>query len=37
MRKRSSSFQFDSEGRVAVEEMYEHALSLMRQLGALGI
>jgi hypothetical protein len=30
-------FQFDSEGRIAVEEMYDDALSLMRQLGALGL
>jgi hypothetical protein len=29
-------FQFDSEGRIVVEEMYDDALSLMRQLGALG-
>jgi hypothetical protein len=28
-------FRFDSEGRIVVEEMYEDALSLMRQLGAV--
>lgn len=28
-------FRFDAEGRIVVEEMYEDALSLMRQLGAL--
>jgi ketosteroid isomerase-like protein len=28
-------FRFDAEGRIVVEEMYEDALSLMQQLGAL--
>jgi ketosteroid isomerase-like protein len=29
-------FEFDSEGRIVVEEFYDDALSVMRQLGALG-
>jgi hypothetical protein len=28
-------FEFDSEGRIVVEEFYDDALSVMRQLGAL--